>query len=153
MHFLQAINSNISVLIVCNKTGGTIKRRYKEILRLLSHDFNFIILFCFMLLCGSCVATIWTVCLGFDEIYQRLLSLKLQILKMPRIWQPWSYHMVCLRLARDFCIKNQYYIFLMLCLCILIVCLCIFIASAGTLRLPRLRFFRAFSLVVRQMPG
>ena len=25
MHFLQAINSNISVLTVCNKTGGTIK--------------------------------------------------------------------------------------------------------------------------------
>jgi len=25
MHFLQAINSDLSVLIVCNKTGGTIK--------------------------------------------------------------------------------------------------------------------------------
>ena len=25
MHFLQAINSDVSVLIVCNKTGGTIK--------------------------------------------------------------------------------------------------------------------------------
>ena len=25
MHFLQAINSDISILIVCNKTGGTIK--------------------------------------------------------------------------------------------------------------------------------
>ena len=25
MHFLQSINSDISVLIVCNKTGGTIK--------------------------------------------------------------------------------------------------------------------------------
>jgi len=31
MHFLQAINSVISVLIVCNKTGGTIKRRHKKI--------------------------------------------------------------------------------------------------------------------------
>ena len=30
MHFLQAINSDLSVLIVCNKTGGTIKRRYKK---------------------------------------------------------------------------------------------------------------------------
>ena len=30
MHFLQAINSDISVLTVCNKTGGTIKRRYKK---------------------------------------------------------------------------------------------------------------------------
>jgi hypothetical protein len=39
------------------------------------------------------------------------------------------------------------------CLYILIVCLCIFIVPAGTLRLPRLRFFRAFSSVVRQMPG
>ena len=25
MHFLQAINSDLSVLIECNKTGGTIK--------------------------------------------------------------------------------------------------------------------------------
>jgi len=25
MHFLQAINSDLSVLIVCNETGGTIK--------------------------------------------------------------------------------------------------------------------------------
>jgi len=41
----------------------------------------------------------------------------------------------------------------LLCLCILIVCLCIFIVPAGILRLPWLRFFRAFSSVVRQMPG
>ena len=44
------------------------------------------------------------------------------------------------------------YVFLLLCLCILIVCLCIFIVSAGTHRLHWLRFFRAFSSVVRQMP-
>jgi hypothetical protein len=36
---------------------------------------------------------------------------------------------------------------------VFIVCLCIFIVPAGTLRLPLLRFFRAFSSVVRQMPG
>jgi len=30
MHFLQAINSDLSVLIVCNKTGGTIKRDIKK---------------------------------------------------------------------------------------------------------------------------
>jgi len=30
MHFLQAINSDISVLIVCNKTGGTIKGAIKK---------------------------------------------------------------------------------------------------------------------------
>ena len=30
MHFLQAINSDISVLIVCNKTGGTIKGDRKK---------------------------------------------------------------------------------------------------------------------------
>ena len=35
--------------------------------------------------------------------------------------------------------------------CILIVCLCTFIVPAGTLRLPWLRVFRAFSSVVRQM--
>ena len=32
MHFLQAINSDISVLIVCNKTGGTIKGDIKKII-------------------------------------------------------------------------------------------------------------------------
>ena len=31
MHFLQAINSDIGVLIVCNKTGGTIKGDIKKI--------------------------------------------------------------------------------------------------------------------------
>jgi len=31
MHFLQAINSDISVLIVCNKTGGTLKGDIKKI--------------------------------------------------------------------------------------------------------------------------
>jgi len=30
MHFLQAINSDVSVLIVCNKTGGTIKGDKKK---------------------------------------------------------------------------------------------------------------------------
>jgi len=31
MHFLQAINSDISVLLVCNKTGCTIKGDIKKI--------------------------------------------------------------------------------------------------------------------------
>ena len=31
MHFLQAINSDLSVLIVCNKTGGTTKGDIKKI--------------------------------------------------------------------------------------------------------------------------
>ena len=30
MHFLQAINSDLSVLIVCNNTGGTIKGDLKK---------------------------------------------------------------------------------------------------------------------------
>jgi len=30
MHFLQAINSDLNVLIVCNKTGGTIKGDIKK---------------------------------------------------------------------------------------------------------------------------
>jgi len=50
-------------------------------------------------------------------------------------------------------INTVIYVFLLLCLCILIVSLCIFIVPAGTLWLPWLRFFRAFSSVVRQMPG
>jgi hypothetical protein len=45
------------------------------------------------------------------------------------------------------------YAFLFLCQCILIESLCIFIVPAGTLRLPWLRLFRAFSSVVRPMPG
>ena len=31
MHFLQAINSDLSVLIVSNKTGGTIKGDIKKV--------------------------------------------------------------------------------------------------------------------------
>jgi len=63
--------------------------------------------FRFVLLCGSCVATVWTfyTYLGFDEIYQRLWSLNIQILKMPWIWQPWSYRMVFLKMTGDFCIN------------------------------------------------
>jgi len=52
-----------------------------------------------------------------------------------------------------FLFNTVIYVFLLLCLGILIVCLCIFTVPAGTLRLPWLRFFRAFSLAVRQMPG
>jgi hypothetical protein len=51
-----------------------------------------------------------------------------------------------------FLFNTVIYVFVLLCLCILIVCLCIFIVPVGTLRLPWLRFFRAFSSVVRQMP-
>ena len=39
MHFLQAINSDISVLTVCNKTGGTIKRDIKKCNSVLEHKF------------------------------------------------------------------------------------------------------------------
>ena len=35
MHFLQAINSDKCVLIVCNKTGGTIKGDIKKILEVM----------------------------------------------------------------------------------------------------------------------
>ena len=49
------------------------------------------------------------------------------------------------------------YVFLLLCLCILNVMFCsvysVFIVPTDTLRLPWLRFFHAFSPVVRQMPG
>ena len=37
MHFLQAINSDLSVLIVCNKTGGTIKGDIKKNPDILPH--------------------------------------------------------------------------------------------------------------------
>ena len=36
MSFLQAIKSDLSVLIVCNKTGGTIKGDIKNILSVLN---------------------------------------------------------------------------------------------------------------------
>jgi hypothetical protein len=48
-------------------------------------------------------------------------------------------------------------LFLFLCILIAMYIFCsvysVFIVPTGTLRLPRLRFFRAFSSVVRQMPG
>jgi len=52
-----------------------------------------------------------------------------------------------------FLINMVIYVLLLLRFCILIVCLCIFIVPAGILRLPWLRFFRALSSFVRQMPG
>ena len=52
-----------------------------------------------------------------------------------------------------FLLNTVIYVFLLLCLRILIVCLCIFIVPAGTLRLPWLMFFRAFSSVEGQMTG
>jgi len=39
MHFLQAIKSDLSVLIVCNKTGGTIKGDIKK---------NYTLCYCFV---------------------------------------------------------------------------------------------------------
>ena len=49
------------------------------------------------------------------------------------------------------------YVFLLLCLCILLLCIFCSVYSVfvptGTSRLPWLRFFRASSSVVRQMPG
>ena len=42
MHFLQAINSDISVLIVCNKTGGTIKGDIKKKKNFPSGDENLV---------------------------------------------------------------------------------------------------------------
>jgi len=55
------------------------------------------------------------------------------------------------------CISVRY-VFLLLCLCILIVCMFCFVYSVsivpnGILWHPWLRFFHAFSSVVRQMPG
>jgi len=52
-----------------------------------------------------------------------------------------------------FLFNTVIYVSSLLCLCVLIVCLCIFVVPAGTLRLPWLRFFHAFSSVVRKMPG
>ena len=52
-----------------------------------------------------------------------------------------------------FLFNTVIYVFLLLCLYILNVCLRIFTVPTGTLHLSWLRFFRAFSSVVRQMPG
>jgi hypothetical protein len=51
----------------------------------------------------------------------------------------------------EFLFNIVIYVFLLWCLSILILRLCIFIVPTGTLRLPRLRFFLAFSSVVRKI--
>jgi hypothetical protein len=51
-----------------------------------------------------------------------------------------------------FLFNTVIYVFLLLCVCILTVWLCIFIVPTGTLQLSWLRFYRAFSSAVRQMP-
>ena len=45
------------------------------------------------------------------------------------------------------------YVYVLIVCLYLILCLCIFTVPAGTIRLFSLSFFRAFSSVVRQMPG
>ena len=45
------------------------------------------------------------------------------------------------------------YVYVFLLLCMLCSVYSVFIMPTGTLQLPWLRFFRAFSSVVRQMPG
>ena len=50
-------------------------------------------------------------------------------------------------------IAYSYYVYVFLLLCTLYSVYSVFIVPTGILRLPWLRFFRAFSSVVRQMPG
>ena len=74
------------------------------------------------------------------------------------LWAKNRFFFFCLVLLKivnpfNYNINTVTYVFLLLCLYILIMCLCNFIVPAGTLRLPWLRFFRAFSSIVRQMPG
>jgi hypothetical protein len=60
---------------------------------------------------------------------------------------------LCMVFLMIFPLSLNIYVFLLSCLCILIVCLYTFNVPAGTLRLPWLRVFRAFSSVVRRMSG
>ena len=66
-------------------------------------------------------------------------------------WEYWIFFISAYMVV--FLFNTVIYVFLLLCLCILIVCVCIFIAPAGALRLSWLRFIRAFSSVVSQMPA
>jgi len=45
------------------------------------------------------------------------------------------------------------YVYVFLLLCMFFSLYSVFIVPTGTLRLPRLRFIRVFSSVLRQMPG
>ena len=59
MHFLQAINSDLNVLIGCNKTGGTIKG---DITKKLDNDVNnqkYATTFSFINLFKSCIYSFW----------------------------------------------------------------------------------------------
>jgi len=47
---------------------------------------------------------------------------------------------------------SYFYVYVFLLLCMLYSVYSVLIVPTGTLRLPLLRFFRAFSSVVRQMP-
>ena len=51
----------------------------------------------------------------------------------------------------NLCIFHYVYVFVLLCVFCSVHS--VFIVPTCTLRLPRLRFFRAFSSLVRQMPG
>jgi len=52
MHFLQAINSDLSVLIVCNKTIGTIKGDIKKFPLLIIDTRNVVLFYRTKCLCS-----------------------------------------------------------------------------------------------------
>jgi len=68
----------------------------------------------------------------------------------------WSHSFIFFRFyffINVFLFNTVIYVFLLICLCILIIYLFICIVPVVTLRLPWMRFSRAFSSVVRHVPG
>ena len=61
------------------------------------------------------------------------------------------YHYICGCMFCTLLFNSVRYVFLLLCM--LCSVYSVFIVPAGTLRLPSLRFFRAFTSAVRKMPG
>ena len=103
-----------------------------------------------MLLCGKCgiISVLWSLLL-------------IWLFRLPHYFMFFCFHFFIILYMVVCFIWFVYfvnYVLLLLCLCILIVMyvlLSIFCCHVptGTLRLPWLRFFRAFSSVVREMPG
>jgi hypothetical protein len=85
------------------------------------------------------IQTIWSWCL-YEYCYYQIYSYSLDFIFYQCIYG-------CIL------VQNCNSCTLLLCIYILIVCLCIFIVPDDALQLPWLRFFRAFSAVVRKMPG
>jgi len=88
MHFLQAINSDLSVLIVCNKTGGTIKGDKKKTAKVTCSGKEIVKCVC----CGvNITASLVKFCITIGNTFSQLDGNLMGVSFMvPALWVPFE---------------------------------------------------------------